>query len=100
MPGIGAKFLPLPRFSPDNPYWVDPSIRWGWLHPQYRPKLTARHFLYASTWETTRFDPHGAYCVRTAQALTIRVNLRVWLRHDMKEWWIKSKEKKDNEEAA
>lgn len=43
--------------------------------PAYRPRLSAKDFLYASIWEISRpYDTHGAYCCRSAMLLTLKVN--------------------------
>lgn len=68
--------LPRPSFSRENPYWRAEAFRW--MDPQYRPRLTAVDFLYATTWEISRpFDLHGAYCCKAAMLATYKVNFQV-----------------------
>jgi hypothetical protein len=98
---VGTKYLPLPvpRFSTGNPYWPDPREIWRGFKPLFHPRNSARDFLYANVWEMNKLDPHGAYCVRTATQLTIRIYLRLTVRENVRRLLIQQKEKK-NEEAA
>lgn len=76
MPGVGQELLPLPRpsFSSENPFWRIPQIEG--IKKEYRPRLSARTFLYACTWELWRRDWFGANCVRRAMERTFWLNLR------------------------
>lgn len=75
MPGLGQQYLPRPQFSLDNPYWRIPEMG---FRIEYRPRLSARDFLYATSWEINRrFDVHGANCVRVAMQRSFWVNLRL-----------------------
>jgi hypothetical protein len=100
MPGLGQAFLPKPAFSTDNPYWVDPARYWGWLPSQFWPKLSARDYLYATTWEIRRWDVHGAYCSREALINTIKVQWRFWLHQIIEQYVVTLKEKKRHENQA
>lgn len=96
MSGVGQPFLPLPQFSPENPYWRDNRKFWDFIRPEYRPRLSAQDFLYACVWERNRPDPHMAYCVRTAWTRTKLLEFRL----DVKNQFKKLQEKKHNEKAA
>lgn len=74
MSGVGHDLLPRPQFSSDNPLWRIPQVQG--LHRQYWPRLSARDFLYATTWEMYRRDVHGANCVRRAMERTFWINLK------------------------
>jgi hypothetical protein len=67
-------FNPQPNFSSDNPYWK--PERFLFVFPEYRPKMNAQDFMYASTWEIYKRDIHGAACVRTAMQRSFWINLR------------------------
>ena len=86
--GLGHRYLPRPEFSPNNPYWPDPRKL---PHPELAPKLSARDFLYATTWEMWHPDPHMAYCVRIATIETVRLNTFFGIRNQILA--LKSKEK-------
>lgn len=83
--GLGSQYLPKPQFSTVNPYWQDPRKFWGNIAPEVRPRMSARDFLYATTWEIFRWDIQGAYCVRSATQLTVRLNFRVGIVNQIKE---------------
>lgn len=68
-------FSPTPAFSSFNPYWR-PDL-FLFVRPEYRPCCTAQDFLYASAYEITARDIHGAYCVREAMQRSFWVGLRL-----------------------
>lgn len=80
MTGVGQQFLPRPQFSSENPFWFNPAEKWGFLFADYRPRMTAQDFLYASTWEIWRRDTHMAYCVRKAVQRTVKINWYMGIR--------------------
>lgn len=92
MSGVGQQFLPLPKFSSENPYWKDPAETHSFLLPDYRPKLSAQDFLYASTWEIWRRDVHMANCVRVAVQRTVRINWYVGIRRQIRDILLKEKQ--------
>ncbi len=91
--GLGSQYLPKPIFSTANPYWQDPRKFWGNIAPEIQPKLSARDFLYATTWEIWRWDVQGAYCVRQATVLTVRINWKLQWRSTIEKMLAKQKEK-------
>src|ERR1700675_2009875 len=84
---LGERWMnyPRPQFSTANPYWQDPRKFFKGLAPEALPRLSARDFLYATTWEVWRPDIHGAYCVRSATQLTVRLNFRIGTVNQIKE---------------
>ena len=67
--------LPKPSFSRDNPYW---RMRFAFIKPEFRPRLTAQDFLYATVWEINRpFDIVAACYVRKAVLDTYALNFEV-----------------------
>ena len=95
MPGLGDGFLPRPEFSPENPFWIDYSKTWNFIHPDLRPRNNAQSFLYATTWELwgRGFDIHSAYCTRMALIAARKMMRPLELRDSVKNLWAKQKEK-------
>lgn len=93
-PGLGQQYLPRPQFSSENPYWYNPAERWPFLLPDYRPRMTAQDFLYATTWEIWRRDTHMANCIRIAMQRTLRINWYMGIRRDIQELLKSQKENK------
>jgi hypothetical protein len=100
MPGVGQQFLPKPQFSSANPYWRNPADDWPFLLPDYRPKLSAQDFMFATTWEIWRPDWHMANLVRIATQRTVRINFLVLCRAQVKYICINQKEKQREKTAS
>src|SRR5271154_326393 len=100
MSGLGQQFLPKPQFSSVNPYWQDPAKSWGQFASYVRPLLSARDFLYATTWEIWRWDIHGAFCVRQATIRTVRINTRMQWRSQITDLWKKHQEMENKNEKV
>lgn len=103
MVGLGQQYmskLPIPKFSSNNPYWKNPAELWGWLRPEYRPRLSARDFLYATTWEIYKWDVHGAHLVRQATIRTIRINFRFEVWASVNRCLAQQREKKDEKAVS
>jgi hypothetical protein len=98
MPGMGEKYLPKPQFSASNPYWWGKNDRNTFLLPEFRPRPTARDFLYATTWEIWRPDWHMAYCIRIAMQRTVRINWHMGIARQLQKSTLKEKE--GNEKTA
>jgi hypothetical protein len=83
--------LPRPGFSERNPYWVDYAKFFPFIHAPYRKRNNGHDFLAAAMWERVCADTVGAYCVRQATVLTLRIQA-VWLmRQQVKELWIETR---------
>ena len=92
MGGVGQQFLPHPAFSPENPYWFNPAERYPFLHHDYRPRPTAKDFLYATNWEIWRRDTHMANCVRIATQRTVNLNWQMGIRRQLQIMRLTQKE--------
>lgn len=64
--------VPVPKFSSENPYFQNPAHTWGFLRPEYRPKLTGQDYLMACTWEINRWDWLGARFWKEAMLAGVR----------------------------
>lgn len=94
--GLGRPFLPIPYFSLTNPYWANSNKVWDFIRPEFRPRNSARDFLYATTWELWRFDVHGAHLVRETIGRSHLFEFRLAVKQQFKDL---QKEKK-SEKAA
>lgn len=97
---MGQKFMPLPEFSPENPYWFDPAKRWGFLLPQYRPRPTAQDFLYASTWEIMHTDVRATNMIRVGLQTIVALTWKQAVKNQIRTMLSKQKEIDRNAKTA